>query len=816
MLVLLFGGWNVAAEASEIKGTIHVIPQSHIDVAWLWRYDPETIHRCCRPTFSLALENMDRFPDYTFSQSQVPLYQAIEEAYPKLMERIKRYVAEGRWEIVGGMYVEFEGGEPCGESLVRQCVMGKRYFLEKFGVDVKTGWQEDAWSHPWQLPQILKKCGMDSYMFKRGGKGERLFWWQSPDGSRVLACNPLREGPSHSWMDFFTEMNRRYGVRDVMVEIGAGDHGGGPTPQEIEAVKRLAEELSDEVEVKFSTFEEFSKKVLTQGRDLPVIADELGFELLGDLTNCAEIKRKNRYCEALLLTTEKFCSLASILFGYPYPSEELYESWKKLLFNQFHDIIGGSGIPPVCRDALRFYEIIEESGEKLSSDSLSVILGNMNTDGDGIPIVVVNPVPWERTDIVEAEIRIPEGWEGIRILDQEKNEIPVQITEERVEGEEKLLGFIFVAESVPSLGFKTYWVAEGMASYPNPFLIEDFRISNEFFDLELDPETGLLKRVFDKRKGRDVLDPAGRGNMLVAIEDEGDSEGRFVKGSDTIARPPGRRSEILSKESIEICETGPVRAKVRIKRRFRSSSFVQEIVLYSRIERIDFLMGIDWHDVHWMIKLAFPLSLEDPVVTCETAYGSVVRPADGLEYPMQRWVDLSSGGYGVALLNDSRYGYDVEGRTVSISVLRSPTEPAYNTDEGHHLLRYSLYPHSGNWKEAGVMRRGYEFNYPLMAIVEGRHGGKLPSAFSAISVEPDNVIMEVLKKAYDTDDFVIRLYEVHGRGCEVSVRMPIEVESAYEADLMERKVKDVDFEGCVVRFPIGAYEIKTIVVKIKR
>jgi len=795
------------------RGVIHVIPQSHIDVAWLWRYDPETIHRCCKPTFSLALDNMDRYPDYTFSQSQVPLYQATEEVYPKLFERIRRYIGEGRWEIVGGMYVEFEGGEPCGESLVRQCVMGKRYFLEKFGVDVTTGWQEDAWSHPWQLPQILRKCGIDSYMFKRGGKGERLFWWQSPDGSKVLAYNShVSREPSQSWIDLLSEMRKRYGVDRAMIRIGRGDHGGGPTPEEIEAIKRFAEKTPPEIEVKFSTFREFVDSILAQNPDLPVLNDELGFELVGDLTNCGEIKRNNRLCENLLLTAERFCSIASILFGEPYPSEELYESWKKLLFNQFHDIIGGSGIPPVCRDALRFYEIIRESGERLLRDSLSTILKNIKTDGEGTPLIVVNPLPWERTDLAEIEIQLPEGQDEIQLLDEDGNRVPIQIVERREEKDRRFLRFIFIAERVPSLGYRTYRVVggEGKISHPNPFSVEGLKVQNEFFSIEVDPDTGCLRSLLDRRGGREVLGASGRGNTLIAIEDEGDSEGRFVKGSDTIARPPGKARDIISHPSIEICEEGPVRAKIRISRKFRNSSFTQEIMLYSKIERVDFNLIVDWHDIHWMIKVAFPLNVEDPEVTYNTAYGSVTRPADGLEYSAQKWVDLSTPGYGIALLNNARYGHDVEGNTVRMSLLRSPTEPAYNTDEGVHLIGYSLYPHSGGWREAGVMRRGYEFNYPLIALVGDNHPGDLPPSFSFLEVRPDNVIVEVLKRAYDSDEFILRLYEIHGESCEASIKLPCEISSACQTDLMERETGDVEFEDGVLKVQMSPYEIKTI------
>jgi len=794
-----------------MQGTIHVIAQSHIDVAWLWRYDPGTIHRCCKPTFTLATDNMDKFSDYTFSQSQVPLYQATEEVYPELFEKIKRRINEGRWEIVGGMYVEFESGEPCGESIVRQCVMGKRYFKTEFGVDVKTGWQEDAWSHPWQLPQILKKCGINSYMFKRGEKGERLFWWQSPDGSRVLTCKPHHGIPSPSWREFFSDMKERYGVKDVMIRIGRGDHGGGPTPEEIEAVKKFANEVSPEIEVKFDTFSNFMETLISQEPNVPALNDELGFELTGDLTNCGEIKKNNRECENLLLNSEKFCSIASILFGHPYPSEEFYESWKKVLFNQFHDIIGGSGIPPVCRDAFRDYEIVKESGERLLRDSIDTILENVNSEGEGIPIIVFNPLSWERTELAEVEVQLEEEQEEVQLLDEEGNQIPIQIVESREMENKRFLKFIFIADEVPSLGYKTYRVVRGKEklSYSNPFSFDKQKISNELYQIEIDPDTGCIKTIFDKRNKREVLS-SPRGNLLVAIEDEGDSEGRFVKGSDTITKPPGEAFNLISEPEIEVAERGPLRAKIRIKRKFKNSSFTQEVMLYSKIERVDFNLIVDWNDIHWMIKVAFPLNFEDPEVTYNTAYGSIVRPQDGQEVSAQKWVDMSEEGYGVSLLNNSRYGHDVEENTVRMSILRSPTEPARNTDEGIHEVGYSIYPHSGDWREALVFRRGYELNYPLITLVEDNHPGELPPVFSFMKVEPENVIVEVLKKAYESDEFIMRLYETHGESCTASIKLPCEIKEAYGTDLLERETGEVEFEDKVLKADVGAYEIKTL------
>ena len=304
------------------KPVVHVISQSHIDVAWLWPYNPETIYDCVKLTFARAIDNLRMHEEYAFAQSQVPLYKAAEEYFPELFSEITRYIGEGRWDIVGGSYVEFEGGEPCGESLVRQYLFGQKYFLERFGVRVRVGWLPDSWTIPWQLPQILRKSGICYLVFSRGAKGEDLFWWEAPDGSRILACRPARGSfayrPFPKIEELVYNMCKRHGVKNILLVIGSGDHGGGPTYQEIQNIKDLKEILKNRVEIRFSTPSQFFESLSKEVNGLPVFRGELDWELVGDLTNCAKLKEGNRLSEALLLTAEKFSSIAMFLAGIRY------------------------------------------------------------------------------------------------------------------------------------------------------------------------------------------------------------------------------------------------------------------------------------------------------------------------------------------------------------------------------------------------------------------------------------------------------------------------------------------------------------------
>ena len=812
------GAVSAGETSSPSAGAVYLVPHSHIDVVWLWRFDPETIHRCCKPTFSRAVENLARFPEYVFCQSQVPLYEATERVYPDLFRKMEEYIREGRWEIVGGMYVEAEGGEPCGESLVRQCVLGKRYFKQRFGVDVTTGWQVDAWSHPGQLPQILAKSGINSYMFRRGTPGEDLFWWQSPDGSRVLACRPHNDDSTKGWLEHMKSIKERYGVNAAMVEMGRGDHGGGLDAKEIQAALDFAKEAAPDITVSFSTFKRYVDAVLAQKPRLPVIDTELGFELEGDLTNCGEIKKSNRECENALLTAEKWSTLAHMTCAGEYPAQELEEAWKKLLFNQFHDVLGGSLIPPAFDDAMVLYRSVRESAAEATNAALKALAKRIDTRGPGTPVIVFNPLPWTRTDLVEVDLAYPEAPSRVSLRDAKGRSTPVQVLERSEVKGKQHVRYLFIARDVPSLGYAVYHLApeeqapDNASSSPSA---SASALENDALRVEIDPASGWVSRIFDKQRHREVLDESGKGNQLLAIEDEGDSEGRFVLRQDRAPRPPGQAVEIDSKPSIQLIESGPVRATLRVEKTFRNSRFVQLISLAAGSSRVDFTLDMDWHDVHTMIKVAFPFALKDPEVTYDAPYAAIVRPADGNEYPAQKWVDMCADGSGAGLLNDARYAHDAQGSVLRMSVLRSPTQPANNTDEGSHTLGYAIYPHKDSWKKANVLRQGYAFNYPLMARVEPPHEGDWPAQRSFFAVEPNNVLLEVVKKAYDSDAVIVRLCEMHGEKAAARLTLPASVLSASETDLIEKPLRELPASGATLEFPMNPYEIKTIRAELR-
>ncbi len=812
---------------------VHVIAQSHIDLAWLWRWDPETVHVCCKATFGQATTNLDAYPDYVFSQSQVPLYKATEQHHPEIFKKIENYIKDERWEIVGGMFVEFEGAEPCGESIVRQCVLGKRYFKHRFGVDVTTCWQEDAWTHPWQLPQVLVKCGMNAYFFKRGKREPQLFWWQSPDGSRVLAVKPVHV---LTWRSHFLDWQvvkkwtkenvQRYHLQDVMVRIGKGDHGGGPSPKEIATVHGWSAKAAKRARIAFGRFDAYKDAVLASdaSKSLPVFGSEIDCELQGDLTNCGEIKARNRHGEVLLLTAEKFSTIAARFAGLAYPKEHLEQAWEKLLFNQFHDIIGGSGIPEACADAHRDYDRVEDACRRCLDNALGSITERIGTSHDrpgAIPVVVFNPLSWDRTECIKLPPGLIPQTEPASILDPDGRPVPHQRVDGPEAGDGISASIVFEANA-PSIGYSTYFIVPGdpprVHTTPDVNVVQDggsIVMENEVMRVEIDSSTGNVGRVWSKHYKRELLDGTRRGNCLVAIVDPGDSEGRFEKHRDRAPKPVGIQADITDLQSAEIVESGTVRATVEVVKRYRASTFVQTVTLHAHRARVDFSVDIDWHDVHRMIKVAFPFNVPDPRVTYHTQFGSIERPADGCEYPAQYWIDVSCQEFGVSLLNDARHAHDVEGSQARISLLRSPTEPARNTDEGRHTIRYALVPHAGPLVACAAMREGYAFNHPLVATATTTHPGNLPLVEAFLRVSPPQVIVEAIKQGFDSANTVVRCFNASGAAVEANIEGPLaEGAEPVEVNMLERPVDATPSTSVAMgKFKCSPAEIKTIALQ---
>ena len=824
--------------------TVRAIGNSHIDMAWLWPWT-ETVE-VVRNTFRSALDLMREYPDFKFTMSSARTYEWMQEKYPDLFQEIQQRVKEGRWEVVGGMWVEPDLNMPAGESLVRQILVGKRYFQKNFGVDIHIGWNPDSFGYNWQLPQIYKKSGIDYFVTSKllwatdyTHFPYRLFWWEAPDGSRLLTYFPHEYANDFNaeqiTKDFSFYAPSIYGPRlmdapQMLYLYGVGDHGGGPTRTMLDNANRLRQPTTVFPKVEFTTARDFFADLQKELPHLqvPIWRDELYFEYhRGVFTTQSETKRRIRRDEDLMLDAEKYASVAS-LFGRSYPQDEFELAWKNLLFDHFHDIMPGSGIAVNYLEAQRNLEDVARAGNQIMEGAFSEIGSHINTQGAGIPIVVFNSLSWPRTEVIEIETQLPAAAKQVEVLDSAGRRVKSQLlTIEPGTSRAHLL----VLTHTPALGYETYFlqaVAKPASSGSSLKAAQDL-LENEFLRVRVDPQTGCITSLFDKTSQTEALAPSETdsggptnsvcGNLLQAFRDQPKQWDAWNIDADF----EQQHWDLDKADEVKLVENGPLRAVIRVKQHFQNSTFTQDITLYAGVPHVDVKMQADWHEKHILLKVAFPLSAHNDKATFEIPYGSIERPTTRrtpaeqarFEVPAQRWADLSDSKHGFSLLNDCKYGYDAKGNVLRLSLLRSPEWPDPHADEGHHVFIYSLYPHAGTWREAQTVRRGYELNSPLIPARASNHQGPLPPEHSFVGLEPDNVVLTAMKKAEDDDSLILRFYEWSGKETDAKLHFHTEVKSAADTDLMEKPIAVLAQQNGVVSVHTKPYEIKTVKVQFE-
>ena len=824
--------------------TIRLVGNSHIDMAWLWPWT-ETVE-VVRNTFQSVLDLMREYPDFKFTMSSARAYEWMQEKYPDLFSQIEQRVKEGRWEIIGGMWVEPDLNMPDGESLVRQILVGKRYFQKNFGVDVKIGWNPDSFGYNWQLPQIYAKSGMGYFVTQKLLWAHefttfpyKLFWWQAPDGSRLLTYFPHDYAGGIDAEPLATDLSiwmpSIYGSRltdspEMMHLYGVGDHGGGPTRVMLDHADQLRapETVYPKLQFSFARdfFNDLEKKMPTM--QVPTWNGELYFQYhRGVFTTQAETKRRIRRAEENVLNAEKFASLAS-LYGKPYP-DGMEQIWKNLLFDHFHDIMPGSGIAVNYLDAKRNLENVDRAANDITRSSLKEIAAHIDTHSEGTPLVLFNSLSWSRTGVTELEAQLPAPAKQIDVVDSDGRKVESQLL--AMDAETHRARFLLLA-STPSLGYQTYFV-RGAASAPpvRSFLkASGDALENEFIRVKVDPQTGCMTSLFDKRSGTESLAPAETdtggpknaicGNLLQTFVDKPKQWDAWNIDADF----EKQHWDLDKADEVNLVESGPLRAVIRVKNHFQNSTFIRDITLYAGVPRVDVKMQTEWHEKHILLKVAFPVSAHSDHATYEIPFGSVERPTTRntpaeqaqFEVPAQRWADLSDARHGLSLLNDSKYGYDAKGNVLRLSLLRSPEYPDPHADEGHHEFTYSVYPHGGGWKDALTIRQGYELNYKLISIAVGNHQGTLSPEHSFLQAKSDNVIVTAVKKAEDENSLILRFYEWAGKTGDAVFQLPAGAQSASETDLMERPTGNAALNNSELRVATKPYEIKTVKIKFSK
>ncbi len=772
--------------------TVHMIGNAHIDPVWLW---PMSEGRAeVLSTYRTALALIREFDGYVFTSGGAITYQWAEEDDPELLGGIQRAVADGRWALVGGWWLQPDCNIPGGEALARHALYGQRYLMEHFGRRATVGYNVDSFGHAGTLPQFLNLGGLDYYVFFRPGPHEKdlpatPFWWQAPDGSRVLTVRP----PLHYNSPEQEDMRERVAaaaaraapeLRAILCFYGVGNHGGGPTRANVRVLQEMMAERASAQPV-FSSPERYLAEMRALGRDWPVVEDDLQHHARGCYTALSRVKRENRFTEQALVRAERLAALAHVYAGMPVRQAEIGEAWKRVLFCQFHDILAGTSIRSAYEDVWDYYDQARRAAAHIEEQALRLLGSKVAVrDGDAA-FQVWNPLPWPRDELVR--LRLPMGgFRGDRVglrypasprlSTADGREVPSQIVDVELDYSTYVV-HLDARVQVPAMGARTLYASVGVteppAADPQPPAADT--VDNGQLRLRLDPASGWLTSLVDLPSGIEFL--SGPAAVPVVLDDPSDTWSHGV---------PAYRDEIGRFRAVEpprVLHDGPVQSTVRVRSAWGASTIVQEFTLACGLLAIDVTMTIDWHEQCRMLKLSFPLALEQPGVTASAPYGWLRRSANGEEEPCQAWVDLSDASRGVTVLNDSKYGYDALAGELRLSLLRSPIyafhEPRqvvpgvtyHYTDQGTQVVRYRLLPHVGPWTAVHPDRAAWEMQEPLIARAAAPQAGERHDV-SLLHVAPENVVLATAKWAEDGGGLVVRGYEAEGRPGLVVVTSP--------------------------------------------
>lgn len=791
--------------------TVYMIGNAHIDPVWLWRWQEgfAEVLATCRS----ALDRMNEYPEFVFTRADAATYEWIERSSPDMFEEIKARVKEGRWHIVGGWWEQPDCNIPCGESFVRHELYGKRYFADKFGIDVNIGYNVDSFGHNAGLPQILSKAGIKYYVFMRPEPKEKdlpnsMFWWEGPDGSRVLVyrlhgpyCTNHWELREHIDLSIKTATAAE-GVAAAF--YGVGNHGGGPTITNIETIKEIASD-PEAPNVVFGTLEQLFEHAQKVRDDFPVVKGDLQHHAIGCYSAHSGIKKWIRESENALVCAEKFCALAKAANGRDFPTGAFASAWHKVLFNQFHDILAGTSLDVAYEDARDSLGAAREIADYQAQMALANLASRVGVQGEGDPFIVFNPHP----HTVKCAVYFDENGKSLR--DHTGRAVPVQAAVPFFEHTGPREKKVFV-DYFPPMGYRLYYSGdwEGEFRAAGTLEVSEKVLRNDFFRITFDPESGAIQQIAADRVMVNILDaPAG----AVVLEDPSDTWSHGVVSYNDLA---GR----FGNAKITVVENGPVRATVRIESKFGDSTLWQDISLYTELPVIEFRVVVDWREKHRMLKYEFPLKLKEPTATYEAAYAVVTHPVDGAENPGQKWIDVTGKNddytYGVSLLNDSKYGFDVKNSTMRLSVQRSPIyafhEPRqveegkqyHYMDQGLHSFTFRLLPHTGSWQDAGTVRESLLLNMPPVALETHPHKGDWPGKQSFGELSETNIDLCAMKEAEDGGALIVRLYETAGKPTQTTLKLAgreypvtmgafelktlrIENGKAVETDLLERQ-----------------------------
>ena len=786
------------------KRMMHMIGCAHLDAAWFWPWTEGMSE--IKSTFKAALDRLEEYPDFIFTCSGAAYYEWLEEAFPELFAKIQTYVAQGRWVITGGQYVQPDLNIPCGESLARQSLYSQRYFLEKFGKLCDVGYNVDSFGHSGMLPQILRQSGMKGYIFSRPRPNENgdipyEFTWESADGSHVTGvrlmayAGPARRGTARP--DFFQDrLDTRRQMGSTLPGTyfyGVGNHGGGPTIALLNELERI---MAEDKAVIYSYPGKYISAL--EAYKLPLWQEDLQVHAIGCYSAYLPVKQQNRKAETALLSAETLGVLAHQTLGSKMRTDRLKDGWKRVMFNQFHDIICGCSVLQVYEDAAAAYGYAQEIANQQANRALQQLSWNIDTLGSdslpcskdedwrlwgygdkGTPLVIYNPLPFAIEVPVEAARLHKE------ITDSEGNPLLTQQVRNAVtsadEGWDHQEQMLFMAK-LPAMGYSTFWLKKGMPQVQTDqhLICTERTLENDFLKIEIDEKTGGIRQLTDKETGKNYFSAPGCVGVVID-EHHSDTWGHgLYEYRDEIGR--------FSCQKVEILEEGPVRARLRTTAVYGGSVLRSDYILDRNARHLDIRQAITWNEQHKMLKLEFPVNTAADTYTAEIPYGIITRKADGTEKPLQRFLDVSGENLGLCVVNDSTHGADVLGATVRMTVLRSPKFADHNgavdengnrdsygefTEQGQRFVSFRLVPHEGNWRQVCPHRHAAMLNTPLHPIYETYHKGSLPQQLSGISIDRENVTAVAFKEAEEGGAYILRLCEQQGTDTTANISLPL-------------------------------------------
>ena len=867
LLFLIIGSSSTIT--AQKRDTIQVVGHAHMDMNWLWTYS-ETM-QMCNDNLRQVVAFMKEFPDYTMVQSQASVYNFVEMVDPPLLAQIRKYVQEGRLEPVGGMWTEGDMNLSSGEAISRSFLLGQRYFQSRLGKMAKVGWLPDNFGHVSQMPQILKLAGCDYFYFHRCKPYVGTFWWEAPDSSRVLCyANDGYNG------NIKTELKDDIGKyspekRRILQITGVGDHGGGPTRANIDMVHQL-DKTAGFPAVKFTTATDFFNKSAKEMEGRPTHRGEMQFIFEGCYTNVAGIKEGNRNSENSLFSNEFFNTLCW-LSGDKYPADELRDLWTTVNFNEFHDILPGSAINEANKEAVsRYSEVLRKSTDMRNMAFRKMADEVKFQTGLGQPIVAFNLQPYASKKLVEANIFTNEepttakiaswgnyyGSKYIKPIDKGQGNVPTVLVRDAagktypaqiIWAKSTPPGYTsrvqFVVDDMPAGGYRTFYVDMAKpGNFNTPIPLNDNTFETDFFKVKFDMKSGGIVGLFDKRTQKEFVRDGGRLNQLeMFLEDR-----KGGMKSWTLNKIVGH--EVVGKViSVKVVEQGPVRACVETVRTWGKSRFIERTMLYRSYPRIDYDMEVHWLETGSdstdspMLRAVFPLAINNARFYSQVPFDVVERAVDGLlngkeapgwlkhstatggnpanndaqEVPAQKWVDISDGTTGMALLNRTKYGHSYTKGDLRLTLMRSGGEPDIYPNLGKFNISYSLFPHSGDWK-SGVLAEGEDFNQPAyaaeppsLALVKA-HATR-PEEATFFSVDAKNVTLSGIKQAEEGKELVIRLAEMEGKETMVKLQVPVQVSGARRLNLIEMPLVNAEkpsVKGNAIYLRVKAHEIATL------